>query len=117
MVDKVLNIDAYIAQYPEDIQNRLIAMLKTIRRAAPEALEKTSWGMPTFWQKENLIHFAVQKKHIGLYPGSDGVAAFSEELGEYKTTKGGIQLPHEKDLPLDLISRITKFRVKQVENS
>ena len=117
MVGKVPDIDVYIAQFPEDIQKRLTSIREIIRKAAPKAMEKISWGMPTFWQMGNLIHFAVQKKHIGLYPGADGVAAFAEELIEYKTTKGGIQLPYNKELPLDLISRITKFKVRQVENS
>jgi uncharacterized protein YdhG (YjbR/CyaY superfamily) len=113
---KIPDIDAYIAQYPEEIKQRLTQIRRTIQKAAPKATEKISWSMPTFWQKKNLIHFAVAKNHIGLYPGADGVAAFAEELEAYVTTKGGIQLPHKKELPLDLIARITSFRVKQVEN-
>ena len=111
----IQDIDAYIAQYPKEMQKRLALIRKTIKKAAPKAIEKISWGMPTFWQKGNLIHFAMAKSHIGLYPGVEGVAAFAEELSEYKTSKGAIQLPHAKELPLDLISRITQFRVKQTE--
>ena len=115
--DKIPDIDAYIAQYPKEMQKRLTQIRKTIKKAAPKAIEKISWAMPTFWQKGNLIHFAVMKNHIGLYPGADGVKAFTEELEQFKTTKGGIQLPHDKELPLDLISRITEFRVKQAEGN
>jgi uncharacterized protein YdhG (YjbR/CyaY superfamily) len=111
------NIDEYIALYPPDIQKRLILIRETIRKAAPKAVEKISWAMPTFWQKENLIHFAAQKKHIGLYPGAEGVATFADELKEYKTTKGAIQLPNNKDLPLGLIAKITRFRVKKAEKN
>ena len=112
---KISDIDSYIAQYPKEMQKRLVQIRKTIKKAAPKAIEKISWDMPTFWQKGNLIHFAMAKNHIGLYPGAEGVAAFVEELEQFKTTKGGIQLPHDKELPLDLIFRITEFRVKQVE--
>jgi uncharacterized protein YdhG (YjbR/CyaY superfamily) len=109
--------DEYIALYPPEIQKRLVQIRETIRKAAPKAVEKISWAMPTYWQKENLIHFAAQKKHIGLYPGAEGVAAFADELKEYKTTKGAIQLPNNKDLPLDLIAKITGFKVKQAEKN
>jgi uncharacterized protein YdhG (YjbR/CyaY superfamily) len=72
-------IDEYIALYPPEIQKRLILFREAIRKAAPKAVEKTSWAMPTFWQKENLIFFAAQKKHIGLYPGAEGVAVFADD--------------------------------------
>ena len=112
MTEKITTIDEYIAQFPREIQKRLTQIRKTVRKAAPDAIEKISWGMPTFWQNENLIHFAVMKNHIGLYPGADGVAAFAKKLKGFKTTKGGIQLPHDKELPLELITKITRFRVQ-----
>ena len=111
--DKINDIDEYIAQFPKEIQKRLRQIRTVIRKAAPKAVEKISWGMPTFWQEKNLIHFAVMKNHIGLYPGAEGVEAFAKELEGYKTTKGAIQLPHDEDLPLDLIAKITSFRVKK----
>jgi uncharacterized protein YdhG (YjbR/CyaY superfamily) len=106
-------IDAYILQFPADMQKRLTRIRKTIRKAAPKALEKISWSIPTFWQKKNLIHFAAYKNHIGIYPGPEAIEAFAPELGAYKTTKGAIQLPNDKELPLDLIEKITLFRVQQ----
>ena len=115
MTDKISNIDEYIAQFPKETQKRLRQIRKTIRKAAPEAVEKISWSMPTFWQGKNLIHFAAMKNHIGLYPGAEGVAAFAGELEGYKTSKGAIQLPNDEELPLDLIAKITSFRVEQVK--
>jgi uncharacterized protein YdhG (YjbR/CyaY superfamily) len=106
------NIDEYIALFPEEIQKILVKIRAVIREAAPGAVEKISWRMPTFHQKENLVHFAVMKNHIGFYPGADGVAAFAAELGEYKTSKGAIQFPLGKAIPYPLIAKITRFRVR-----
>jgi uncharacterized protein YdhG (YjbR/CyaY superfamily) len=105
-------IDEYIALFPKEIQKRMEELRKTIRAAAPDAEEKISWAMPTFYQGGNLIHFAAAKKHIGIYPGADGVAAFADKLGDLKSTKGAIQLPNDKPLPLDLVTKIVKFKVK-----
>ena len=108
-------IDEYIAQYPADMQKILTKIRKTIRKAAPKAAEKISWGMPTFYQGENLVHFALMKNHIGFYPGAEGVASFADELDGYKTSKGAIQFPLSKPVPYDLIARITAFRAGRVK--
>lgn len=71
--------------------------------------------MPTFWQGENLIHFAVFKKHIGLYPGGEATAAFAERLSGYKTSKGAVRLPLGKPIDYELIADIVRWRVNQVE--
>lgn len=110
-------IDEYIAQFPDDIQTRLKQLRAVIRKAAPHAVEKISWSMPTFRQEENLIHFAAFKRHIGLFPGAEGVAAFAGKLEGFKTSKGAIQLPNDKELPLDLVAEITRFRVQKVEGN
>ena len=104
-------IDAYIAQYPPEKQEILHKIRKTIREAAPEATEKISWQMPTFHQKENLIHFAMQKNHIGIYPGGEAVGFFGDKLSGYKTSKGAVQLPLSKPIPYDLIRALTLHRV------
>ena len=109
-------IDEYIALYPTDIQRILKKIRATVREAAPEAVERISWRMPTFHQKENLVHFAAMKNHIGFYPGAEGVAAFAARLGEYKTSKGAIQFPLTKPVPYELIANITRFRVKAVQD-
>ena len=99
-------IDAYIVSQAEGIQPRLREVYTTIKAALPDATEKISWQMPTFWKGQNLIHFAAFKKHIGLYPGSEAMTVFADKLTDYKTSKGGIQLPNDKPLPLELITEI-----------
>lgn len=108
-------VEEYIALYPADIRSILEKLRSTIREAAPQATEKLSWRMPTYWQGENLIHFAVAKNHIGLYPGESGVAAFADKLKEFKATKGAIQFPLSRPIPYELIAEITRFRVKEAQ--
>jgi uncharacterized protein YdhG (YjbR/CyaY superfamily) len=69
--------------------------------------------MPAFFLKGNLVYFAAFKHHIGFYPTSSGILAFKKELSVYKGAKGSIQFPIDKPLPLDLISKIVKFRVAE----
>lgn len=102
-------IDAYIAAQPEAIWPLLNQVRDTLRGALPNAEERISWRMPTYWQKQNIIHFAAFKNHIGLYTGSQAVAHFSERLTEYKTNKGTVQFPYSKPLPLSLIAEIAKW--------
>jgi uncharacterized protein YdhG (YjbR/CyaY superfamily) len=107
-------VDEYIAQFPKDIQAILAKVRATIRGTVPNAVEKISWQMPTFWQKENLIHFAMHKTHIGIYPGEEAVSVFAHKLTEYKTSKGAIQFPLSKPIPYNLIAEITKWRAERV---
>ena len=107
------SIDAYIASFPEETQALLEAMRATIRAAAPEAEEKISYQMPTFFLKGNLVHFAAAKHHIGFYPAPSGIAAFKDELSMYKGSKGAVQFPMDQPLPLDLVGRIVRFRVAE----
>ena len=107
------SIDEYIATFPEDIQALLQTVRATIRAAAPDAEERISYAMPTFALHGNLVHFAALKNHIGLYPTSSGVAAFKDELAGYVSTPGAIQFPLNQPLPLELISKIVKFRVAE----
>ncbi|MFV0399693.1 MAG: iron chaperone [Oscillospiraceae bacterium] len=106
-------IDDYIAAQPEAVRPLLVKLRKVIREAAPEAEERMSWQMPTFWQKHNLVHFAAQKHHIGFYPTPEAIVTFAEELKEYKTTKGGVQLPLSKPIPYELVGKITRWRVEK----
>ena len=100
------SVDEYIAWQEERVQLLLIQIRDTIRKAIPDATEKISWGMPTYKKKHNLIHFAVAKKHIGIYPGDEAVVHFAEELTGYSFDKGNIRIPKKEPLPLDLIKRI-----------
>lgn len=104
-----MTIQEYISGQDEAIQPRLIEVYNTIRAAIPEAEERISWGMPTFWKGRNIIHFAAAKRHIGIYPGPDAIVEFAAQLAEYKTSKGAIQFPNNKPLPLDLITSIAKW--------
>jgi uncharacterized protein YdhG (YjbR/CyaY superfamily) len=107
-------ITEYIAQFPEEIQVILQKVRQTIRENAPDAVEQFKWRMPTFWQRENLIHFAAAKKHIGIYPGCEAIVAFADRLADYKTSKGAIQLPLNRPIPYNLIADIVRFRVLAV---
>lgn len=102
-------IDAYIDAQPEDVRPLLNQVRDTLRAALPYAEERISWRMPTYWRKQNIIHFAAFKKHIGLYPGDKAVEHFSEKLTGYKTSKGAVQFPYNKPLPLPLIAEIAKW--------
>ena len=106
-------IDEYISQYDPEMQKILTDLRNAVRDAAPEAREKISYRMPAFEYFGNLVYFAVFRNHIGFYPTPSGTDAFSRELSEYKTSKGAIQFPLGKPLPLDLIRRIVKFRSEE----
>ncbi len=101
-----MTIEEYISAQDEAIRPRLRLVCKTIREAIPEAEERISWGMPTFWKGWNIIHFAAAKKHIGIYPGSEAVEAFAPRLSEYQTSKGAIRLPNDRELPTGLIAEL-----------
>lgn len=104
---------SHILQFPTEVQEILITLRKVIKEAAPDAEEKISYQMPTFYLKGNLVHFAAHKNHIGFYPTPSGIEAFKNELSEYKGAKGSVQFPIEKPLPYELISKIVKFRVDE----
>ncbi len=106
-------IDAYISTFPANVQDLLNQMRQIIAEAAPKAIEKMSYGMPTFFLRKNLVHFAAAKNHIGFYPAPSGVQAFKDELTQYKTSKGAIQFPLDTPLPKELVASIVAFRVKE----
>lgn len=111
--NKYSNVDEYINQFPDEVQQKLQQLRDIILEAAPEAIEKISYQMPTFYLKGNLVHFAAYKNHIGFYPTPSGIEEFTEELSKYKGGKGSIQFPMFEPLPLDLIRRIVEYRVKE----
>ena len=107
------NIDSYIADFPSPVRKLLHTMRATIRKAAPEAAEKISYRIPTFTLGGNLVHFAAFKQHIGFFPGSSGIRAFKQQLSAFKGAKGSVQFPFDKPLPLGVIGKIVRFRVKE----
>jgi uncharacterized protein YdhG (YjbR/CyaY superfamily) len=110
---KITTIDEYIAIFPEEVQAKLRQLRTVIHTAAPDATEKISYQMPTFYLNGNLVHFAALKNHIGFYPTPSGIENFKEELKSYKSSKGAVQFPLDQPLPLDLIARIVQFRVTE----
>ena len=107
------NIDEYIAGFPKDVQALLEQIRTTVRKAAPDAVEAISYGMPAFKLNGNLVYFAGFKNHIGFYPVPSGIEAFKKELSVYEQGKGSVRFPLNKPMPLDLITKIVKFRVKE----
>lgn len=110
---KFNDIDKYIATFPKDTQELLRQIRATIRKAAPEAEEVISYNMPAFKLYGILVYFAGYKNHIGFYPMSSGIKEFQKELYDYKWAKGSVQFPVDKPLPLALITKIVKFRLKE----
>ena len=102
-------IEEYIAAQPEEVQPYLTELRNALRAALPEAEERISWSMPTYWKKHNIIHFAGFKNHAGLYPGPEAVLEFAERLTEYRTCKGTIQLPYSRPVPAELVSDIARW--------
>ena len=114
MTKKTLrNFDAYLERFPKNVQRILQKMRLTIKKAAPQAKETISYGIPAFTLNGLLVWFAAHKNHIGFYPRASAIAAFKKELSAYKGAKGSVQFPFDKPLPLALISRIVKYRMKQ----
>ena len=107
------NIDEYIAGFPRDAQQVLKQIRATIKKVAPDAEEAIKYQVPTFVLNENLVHFAAFKNHIGFYPTPSGIAAFKDELSRYESAKGSVQFPIDEPMPLSLIGKIVKFRVKE----
>ena len=115
---KVATIDEYISMFPQNVQDILNNVRKTIQENAPTAQEAISYGIPTFKLNGNLVHFAAFKNHIGFYPGGpSAIQAFKKELSLYKQSKGSVQFPLDKPIPLQLVKKIVEFRVKQNQRS
>ena len=115
MVEKagLASVDEYINSFPEDVQRKLTTLRKLIGQLAPDAKEKISYQMPTFYLNGNLVHFAAYPKHIGFYPTPSGIAQFEKELSGYKHARGSVQFPMEESLPVELIAEIVRFRVAE----
>ena len=108
-----VTVNEYIAGQPKPVQKRLNEIRKTIRKAAPEAEEKISYGMPAYAQNGTLIYFAAHTNHISLYPYPSAMEAFNEEIAQYRTSKGTMQFRNDQQIPMKVISSIVEFRVKE----
>lgn len=110
---KDLRVDAYIANCSEKQQSQMEALRSLVHETVPSVVETIKYGIPTFLFEGDLLSIAAYTSHIGLYPMPSGVSHFSEELSSYHTSKGAIQFPLERSLPLDLIKKIILFRVEE----
>ncbi|CAD5253219.1 MULTISPECIES: iron chaperone [unclassified Imperialibacter] len=110
---KFKTVEEYFAAFPEKTQQLMEGLRATIKKAAPQAIEKISYNMPAFMLEGMLVYYAAYDKHIGFYPTPSGIEAFKKELAGYKGAKGSVQFPIDKPLPLDLIAQIVKFRVEE----
>ena len=106
---KPQTVDEYLDAQDEKVRPKLDQIRLILRTALPDAEERLSWSMPTFWKGKNIIHFAAAKKHIGLYPGGEATGVFADELKEYDVSKGTIRLPWNKELPVELIQKIARW--------
>jgi uncharacterized protein YdhG (YjbR/CyaY superfamily) len=111
---KYANISEYIKDFPKPVQLRLEKIRSAIKKEAPMSEEIISYNMPAFKQKKTLVYFAAYKLHIGFYALPSGTKAFQKEVALYKTGKGSIQFPHDQPLPIDLITKIVAFRIKEI---
>lgn len=108
-------VDKYIATFPLEVQEKLQQIREVIIHAAPDAEEVISYGMPAYKQGKVLVYFAAHKSHIGFYPTSSGIKEFSKDLSDYQWSKGAVQFPYSQPLPLDLVEKITRFRVSEIK--
>jgi uncharacterized protein YdhG (YjbR/CyaY superfamily) len=110
---KFSNVDEYLATFPENVKEILQKIRATIKKTAPAAEEVISYQMPAFKLNGMLVWYAANKEHIGFYPTPSPIKVFKKELANFKTSKGAIQFPIDKPLPLKLIKEIVLFRINE----
>ncbi|MDR2782313.1 MAG: DUF1801 domain-containing protein [Treponema sp.] len=113
MAEEIKNIDEYIANFDTEIQKTLNELRNFIRSEAPDATEKISYGMPTFYLKGNLVHFAAFKDHYGFFPSPSGIDEFEKELSPYRSGKGTLRFPFNKHIPWDILRKVIRYRVEE----
>lgn len=106
-------IEDYISTTSPEVQERIYELHETITKAAPDAEQGLKWNMPAYSYQKILVAFKVFKHHVGFYPMESAIKAFSKELEDYKQGDGSVQFPLDKPLPLSLITKMVKFRVKE----
>jgi len=112
---KFKTVDEYISAFPPSTQKILKDVRKIIHEAVPQAEDVISYNMPATKLKSILVYYAAYEKHIGFYPTASPIEVFKDQLSDYKFSKGAIQFPIDKPMPFDLITRIVKFRMKEVQ--
>jgi len=110
-------VEEYIAGFSGEVNRRLLLMRELIRRAIPKARETVAYGMPTYRYRENLVHFAGYKNHIGFYPTPEGILKFREEFADFPQSKGAVQFPLDRPLPEELVTAVSLYRYRAVRSS
>lgn len=110
---KPATVDEYIAGFPTEIQAILQTVRATIHAAVPDAQECISYGMPAFRLRRVLVYFAANKQHLGFYPTGAGITVFADELAPFEHSKGAVRFPYDQPMPLDLITRIARWRSEE----
>ena len=110
---KYESVDEYISGFPEEVGGKLKSIREAIKKAAPDAKEIISYNMPAFKTSHILVYYAAFKNHIGFFPTASGIAAFKKELTGYKLSKGTVQFPYDKPIPIPLVKKIVKYRLKE----
>lgn len=110
---KPQTVAEYIAVAPKEAQKKLRELRKAVRDAAPGAEEGLKWSMPSYSYKRILVCFAGYRNHIGFYPTPSAIKAFAKEIAGYKNASGSVQFPLDQPLPVNLIRRMTEFRVQE----
>jgi uncharacterized protein YdhG (YjbR/CyaY superfamily) len=113
MAENAKTIDEYIAGFDPKIQMTLNELRNFIKSEVPEATEKISYGMPTFYLNGNLVHFAAFKDHYGFFPSPSGIDKFEKELAPYRSGKGTLRFPLDKPIPWEIIKKVIQFRIKE----
>jgi uncharacterized protein YdhG (YjbR/CyaY superfamily) len=112
-----VSIDEYIASQPPEMHDLLRKVRDTIQKAAPGAVESISYAMPAFkFNGKPLVYFALNKSHLGFYATPSANIAFTEELKDYKSSKGAIQFPLNKPVPYSLIRKMVQFKLKEIKS-
>lgn len=110
---KFTTVDQYIGTFAPDIQAKLQEIREVIKAAAPKADELISYNMPGYKLNGMLVFFAANKAHLGFYPATNSMNEFAKDLTKFTTTKGSVHFPYDQPLPVKLITKMVKYRVKE----
>ncbi len=114
------DVDAYISSQSPETRRALEELRSYIWLAAPKASELLNYNIPAFalvegGKRDQQIMIAGYPKHVGFYPHPDVIEAFSDQLTAYKYAKGSIQFPLSKPIPKELVIKMVKYRLSQLQ--
>ncbi len=112
---KPKSVDEYIENFPQDQKEKLIELRKIIKTTLPDTKEALKWGDPAVLDKDGmiLVIYGGYKQHMNLVATPSTKQALENELSDYKTGKGSVQLHYDKPLPVTLIKKILLYRAKE----